>query len=371
MLIESLESRRLLSTFAGVGHFESTESGTTVSGSYTTTLTNLSSVAEDFQVNRTIQFVKGTSQVYLLTSKFPVHLEAGQTFNTTTPIQSATTDPGTKVIVDVEAYELQDRPSTIDLSTTLNVTGGTLAPVPAPLTTRLDITAIASPTLWFTFANGSNGDIYDMTPHRVGTSDVYLYDNGMSGFARRTCTLTDNGPSLAELQIQVGNTATLVCSLNSDYTSNDNSSNLINLWGAIVDGNSVDDKYPDLSTRQVILHNTSSAFVKAAVIAGRNGGTYDGNGIRSSAAQSFNWNTGNEDYVVGWGILVGGDVVVKFTGNGDANLDGVCDDQDVTIVGGYYDNGATTTYNWVNGDFNYDGKVDDNDVTILGAYYTN
>ena len=50
-------------------------------------------------------------------------------------------------------------------------------------------------------------------------------------------------------------------------------------------------------------------------------------------------------------------------------LDGISNDNDVTIVGGFYDQGVTTNYEWVNGDFNYDGKVDDTDVTILGGFY--
>src|SRR5436309_14583633 len=63
------------------------------------------------------------------------------------------------------------------------------------------------------------------------------------------------------------------------------------------------------------------------------------------------------------------DVLVRYTMMADSDLDGVCGDNDVTIVGAFYDNGATTTFQWCNGDFNYDGKVDDSDVTLLGAFY--
>src|SRR5438045_7331161 len=55
---------------------------------------------------------------------------------------------------------------------------------------------------------------------------------------------------------------------------------------------------------------------------------------------------------------------------GDADLDGKCGDNDVTLVGAFYDFGVTTTYDWVNGDFNFDGRVDDSDVTLLGAFYS-
>src|SRR5207253_2125494 len=63
------------------------------------------------------------------------------------------------------------------------------------------------------------------------------------------------------------------------------------------------------------------------------------------------------------------DVLVRFTIMGDADLDGKCGDNDVTVVGAFYNSGRTTTYQWYNGDFNYDGKVDDSDVTLLGAFY--
>ena len=45
------------------------------------------------------------------------------------------------------------------------------------------------------------------------------------------------------------------------------------------------------------------------------------------------------------------------------------DDDDVTIVSAFYDNGATSGHQWYEGDFNFDGKVDDNDVTVLSALY--
>src|SRR3954464_8400269 len=54
---------------------------------------------------------------------------------------------------------------------------------------------------------------------------------------------------------------------------------------------------------------------------------------------------------------------------GDADLDGKCGANDVTLIGAFYDQGVTVAFEWMNGDFNYDGKVDDSDVTLLGAFY--
>jgi hypothetical protein len=60
-------------------------------------------------------------------------------------------------------------------------------------------------------------------------------------------------------------------------------------------------------------------------------------------------------------------ILIRGTRIGDANLDGVVNDDDVTIVGATF--GMTTGAQWALGDFDYDGDVDDNDVTLVGALY--
>jgi hypothetical protein len=61
-------------------------------------------------------------------------------------------------------------------------------------------------------------------------------------------------------------------------------------------------------------------------------------------------------------------VLMAFTRTGDANLDGVVNDDDVTIVGASYAPGVPQAA-WALGDFDYNGFVDDDDVTLLGAFY--
>jgi hypothetical protein len=61
-------------------------------------------------------------------------------------------------------------------------------------------------------------------------------------------------------------------------------------------------------------------------------------------------------------------VLIAFTRTGDANLDGVVNDEDVTIVGATYAPGVPNPH-WALGDFDYNGFVDDTDVTLLGAFY--
>jgi hypothetical protein len=59
---------------------------------------------------------------------------------------------------------------------------------------------------------------------------------------------------------------------------------------------------------------------------------------------------------------------VRLTRTGDANLDGVVNDDDVTILGATYAPGVPQPH-WALGDFDYNGFVDDDDVTLLGALY--
>ena len=61
-------------------------------------------------------------------------------------------------------------------------------------------------------------------------------------------------------------------------------------------------------------------------------------------------------------------LLIAFTRTGDANLDGVVNDDDVTIVGATYAPGVANEA-WALGDFDYNGFVDDDDVTLLGAFY--
>jgi hypothetical protein len=59
---------------------------------------------------------------------------------------------------------------------------------------------------------------------------------------------------------------------------------------------------------------------------------------------------------------------LRYTRTADANLDGVVDNNDVTIVGANYAPGFAKPH-WALGDFDYNGFVDANDVTFLGVYY--
>jgi hypothetical protein len=122
--------------------------------------------------------------------------------------------------------------------------------------------------------------------------------------------------------------------------------------------------------------------IRSQIVSGRGGtdllGTWNGPGITSSlaAADSSTLSVGyanNADLPLGAYTQFRGEtvddstVMIRTTRLGDANLDGVVNDDDVTIVGATY--GMTSGATWALGDFTYDGAVNDDDVTLLGALY--
>jgi len=65
---------------------------------------------------------------------------------------------------------------------------------------------------------------------------------------------------------------------------------------------------------------------------------------------------------------VDGDILVKYTYYGDANLDGKVDGSDYSRIDSNYLSEQTTGSSisgWFNGDFNYDGVVNGSDYTLI------
>ena len=129
------------------------------------------------------------------------------------------------------------------------------------------------------------------------------------------------------------------------------------------------------------------ATVRAQVLSGRGatgfGATWTGRGITSSTAAAANA-TEPEARSVGYAenstLPLGAyanfrgqavdntSILMAYTRTGDANLDGLVNDDDVTIVGATYAPGVPNAH-WALGDFDYNGFVDDDDVTLLGVFY--
>jgi hypothetical protein len=147
----------------------------------------------------------------------------------------------------------------------------------------------------------------------------------------------------------------------------------------------------DINDNALIVDYTGdspAATIRSKIAEGRGGagignGKWAGTGITSSIAQQINA-TMPEARSVGYaenGTLPLGpyttfrgqpvdstSVLIAYTRTADANLDGVVNDDDVTIVGATYAPGLVQPH-WALGDFEYNGFVDDNDVTLLGAFY--
>jgi hypothetical protein len=144
----------------------------------------------------------------------------------------------------------------------------------------------------------------------------------------------------------------------------------------------------DLGNNAVIVDYTGESPVTALrqqIISGRGGAGlgkgWSGSGITSSAAATAEPESGSVGYAENSAMPLGPlttfrgqpvdgtSIILAYTRTGDANLDGVVNDDDVTIVGATYAPGMSQP-SWALGDFDYNGFVDDDDdVTLLGAFY--
>jgi autotransporter-associated beta strand protein len=122
----------------------------------------------------------------------------------------------------------------------------------------------------------------------------------------------------------------------------------------------------DLGSGQVSIAagGIAAADLRADIIAGRNGGAWDGPaGITSAGAASS-----NGARAVGYTVAGDGSARVSFAAPGDTNLDGIVDLIDLLAIlgSGTYDQPMAAV--WDQGDFNYDGVTDLLDLLgILGS----
>jgi hypothetical protein len=110
---------------------------------------------------------------------------------------------------------------------------------------------------------------------------------------------------------------------------------------------------------------------------------WNGSGITSSTAAAAN-QTQPEGHSIGYaentalplgaltdfhGVPIDNtSILIAYTRTGDANLDGVVNDDDVTVVGATYAPGVPQP-SWALGDFDYNGFVDDDDITLVATFY--
>ena len=152
----------------------------------------------------------------------------------------------------------------------------------------------------------------------------------------------------------------------------------------------------DLQDNDMIIQNGGSELSTVQGLA-QTGADYPNNdwtgkGLTSSVAESNDANQGYEQTLLavalngslpsgpftswqaGSGTLALGpnDIIVKYTYNGDFNLDGMVDDSDAGLLSAYYAPGVPygppgSAFEY--GDTNGDGYVDDSDAGLFGVLY--
>jgi beta-glucanase (GH16 family) len=128
----------------------------------------------------------------------------------------------------------------------------------------------------------------------------------------------------------------------------------------------------DVSYYSMIIHYGAGSdpisTIRSYLISGNDDNTWDGSGITSSAAPylsgfAVGYADGADGVVPG---LPSGQIEVKWTLYGDANLDGVVNGTDFGILAANF---GTQAPAWDNGDFNYDGVVNGSDFGLLSANF--
>jgi autotransporter-associated beta strand protein len=123
---------------------------------------------------------------------------------------------------------------------------------------------------------------------------------------------------------------------------------------------------------------TEDALIRGYLVAGYAGGAWNGDGLDSSAANAL-FASGNTHYGLGYAdgadlngstpVVAGlgaGNIEVKYTLYGDANLDGVVNGTDFGILAAHFGQQVSA---WDQGDFNYDGVVNGTDFGLLAANF--
>ena len=107
----------------------------------------------------------------------------------------------------------------------------------------------------------------------------------------------------------------------------------------------------------------SAADLRADIIAGRNGGAWNGtNGITSSTAAASGGTR-----AVGYVISGDGSAQVSFAAAGDVDLSGQVNVFDLVGINSAGKYGAGTTSDWSQGDFNYDGVTNVFDLVAVNT----
>jgi autotransporter-associated beta strand protein len=281
----------------------------------------------------------------------------------------------------------------------LNLSGGTMSlaagPPGAPAELKLGSFTFSGTSATATIASGIVGS--GQTPGFVDLGGkVEMFSIG-SGIAPQqvviSAPITDGGISKSgagALELSWANTYTLGTSVSAGNllvgANGALSNGPVNITGGVlqletntglaqmtsmtITGNGV----LDVNNNHVIITYGSSdpiTTIAGYIASGYNGGRWNGPGIISSAAEV---STNGLLYGVGYadgadGVVAGltsGQIEVKYTLLGDANLDGLVNGADFNILAANFNQSIT---GWDQGDFNYDGVVNSADFNELAANF--
>ncbi|MCY2952998.1 MAG: hypothetical protein NTU53_13635 [Planctomycetota bacterium] len=116
----------------------------------------------------------------------------------------------------------------------------------------------------------------------------------------------------------------------------------------------------DLGQTTLVLESGELATITSLITSGRALGLWDGPGITSSAVKL------NPYGALGVRLNDQNQVLVKYTWNGDGNLDGVVNADDYFLI----DEGFIShKKGWYHGDFNYDGAINADDYFLIDSAY--
>jgi hypothetical protein len=195
----------------------------------------------------------------------------------------------------------------------------------------------------------------------IGTARLFLEVNSA------TASVTFNSSQHLEgLILQNGGTATMA----------QNGSRFLSTNQLLIPSGDLDLKNNDLIVRkgtEGTWNGSAYSDILGLVQSGRNGGPWNGNGIRTSSAVHGNQTTlavasaselsaGSFDGET----LTGSEVLVKYTYGGDANLDGKVNIDDYGRIDAHVGQSGSV-FGWYNGDFNYDGKINIDDYGIIDS----
>ena len=221
---------------------------------------------------------------------------------------------------------------------------------------------------------GGNGTTYDLTGGTLSCPTITISSGGEfteSGGSLSATTLTGNFT-------QNGGTATLGqitgignLTINGGQTALASNGGVSQVGSLTISGSGT----LDIANNSLFITYGSGSdpitTIAGYIATGYNGGAWNGPGIISSVALTptnglyygVGYADGKDDVVAG---LTSGQIEVKYTLLGDANLDGLVNGVDFNILAANFNQSIT---GWDQGDFNYDGLVNATDFNELAANF--